>query len=342
MISPKRNAAARMARLMPMTLIGLLLSSRCALCQDGVSEENAINGNSAQIVVTVRDSSGEPLSVPAVVRLYRSGGIPSGTGTTSKGGRVIFLPQNLGDFTVVVEATGYKTGHGDVSVPIPVKAEVDVYMEPEGVARGNAGVPGQPVLAPKAKAALDKGLQALRANKLEEAEKSLSEAIKLAPGHPDVLYLQGVLYLRREDWTHAQSALEKATQIDPNHARGLAALGTALSNEGKFDAAIGPLEKSLQLSPGGWETHWTLATAYYYHKQYDAALKTSQQALAESNGKAPEIALMVAQSLTAVGRYEESAQVLREFLKNHGDHPEAGTARRWLERLSAAGKIQRE
>ena len=342
MISPKRNAAARMARLMPMTLIGLLLSSRCALCQDGVSEENAINGNSAQIVVTVRDSSGEPLSVPAVVRLYRSGGIPSGTGTTSKGGRAIFLPQNLGDFTVVVEATGYKPGRGEVSVPIPVKAEVDVYMEPEGASANSAGVPGQPVLAPKAKAALDKGLHALRANKLEEAEKYLSEAMKLAPGHPDVLYLQGVLYLQREDWPHAQSVLEKATQIDPNHARGLAALGTALSNQGKYDAAIGPLEKSLQLSPGGWETHWTLARAYYYHKQYDAALKTSQRALAESNGKAPEIALMVAQSLTAVGRYEESAQVLREFLKNHGDHPEAGTARRWLERLSAAGKIRRD
>jgi hypothetical protein len=71
-------------------------------------------------------------------------------------------------------------------------------------------------------------------------------------------------------------------------------------------------------------------------------LKTSQQALVESNGKAPEIELLVAQSLTAVGRYEESAQALREFLKNHGDRPEAATARRWLERLTASGKIRRD
>jgi tetratricopeptide (TPR) repeat protein len=115
----------------------------------------------------------------------------------------------------------------------------------------------------------------------------------------------------------------------------------ALSDQGKYDAAIAPLERSLQLDTGGWETHWTLAKGYYHHEQYDAALKMAQQALAESNGKAPEIDLLVAQSLTAVGRYEDAAQTLREFLKEHGDHPQAATARRWLQRLSADGKIRR-
>src|SRR6266852_5117935 len=124
--------------------------------------------------------------------------------------------------------------------------------------------------------------------------------------------------------------------------RALAALGTALSNQGKYDAAIAPLEQSVQLSPASWETHWTLAKAYYYHKQFPEALKASQQALTESNGKAPEIALLVAQSLSANGRYEECAQSLRDFLKNHADHSEAPTARRYLERLASAGKIRRE
>src|SRR5262249_30611875 len=236
---------------------------------------------------------------------------------------------------------GYKPGRGDVSVPIPVKAEVDIYLEAETGA-ANPIAPGQLVLAPKAKEALEKGLQALRTNRLDDAERHLKEAMKLAPGHPDVLYLQGVLYLERQNWTEAQRVLEKATQIDPNHARALAALGTALCNQGKYDAGIGPLEKSVQLSSGGWETHWTLARAYYYRKQYDAALKTSQQALLESNGKAPQIELLVAQSLTAVGRYEESAQTLRTFLKNHENDPEAVTARRWLDRLVTAGKVHSE
>ncbi len=319
-------------------VLALLLSPLAARCQDGVDEQTAISGNNAVIVVNVRDSSGSPISVPAVVKLFRAGGIPNGQATTARG-RAIFTPQNLGQFSVIVEAPGYKTGHEEVSVPIPVKAEVDVYLQPESDTTGTVGLSGGPVLAPKAREVLNKALQALQANNLEEAEKHLSEAMRLAPGHPDVLYLQGVLYLRRSKWAEAQSVLEKATQIDSKHARALAALGTALSNQGKYGAAIAPLEKSVQLSPGSWETHWTLAKAYYYHKQYPEALKTSQRALTESNGKAPEIALLVAQSLSANGRYQDCAQALRDFLKDHADHPEAVTAQRWLTRLKQSGKI---
>ncbi len=220
-------------------------------------------------------------------------------GATSHG-RAFFIVRTLGDFTVVVEASGYKTAQKEVSVPVAVKAEVDIYLQREPSSNESAGVPGKPLLAPKAKEALDKGLQALGDNKPKEAEKFVDEAAKLAPGHPDVLFVQGVLYLSLRNWSQAQSVLEKAAQMDPGNARVLAALGMALTDQGKYEA------------------------------------------LAESNGKAPQIELLVAQSLTAVGRYDDAAQTLRTFLKNHGDRPEAGTARRWLDGLVKNGKIRRE
>src|SRR5260370_9029189 len=164
----------------------------------------------------------------------------------------------------------------------------------------------------------------------------------LAPGTRDGPFVQGVLFLRRRNWTEAQAALEKATQLDSGNPRAFAALGMAFANQAKYEEAIPPLEKSLRLEPHGWETQWTLAKAYYHHQQYEQALKASQQALAESNGKAPEIELLVAQSLNAVGQYEDSAKTLREFLKNHGDRPESATSRRWLENLANSGKIRRE
>jgi tetratricopeptide (TPR) repeat protein len=225
-----------------------------------------------------------------------------------------------------------------VSVALEVKAEIDVAMSRD--AASDMIVPGKPLLAPKAKEAFDKGLQALSQDKMKDAEKYVAEATKLAPGHPDVLYVQGVLYLKQRNWAEAQSTLEKATQIDPTHARAFAALGMAFVDEGKYDAAIAQLEKSVQLEPGGWEAQFTLGKAYYHHEQYEEALKASQQALAASNGKAPEIELLVAQSLTAVGRYEESATALRNFLKDHGNRPEAATAKKWLDRLLASGKIK--
>jgi tetratricopeptide (TPR) repeat protein len=215
-----------------------------------------------------------------------------------------------------------------------------MYLRRSSATGISTATPGRPLLAPNAKEALDKGLQALTADKLGEAAKYVGKAMQLAPGHPDVLYVQGVLCLKQRNWMQAQNALEKATQLDPNHARAFAALGMALFDQEKYDLAIAPLEKSLQLDAvAAWETQWTLAKAYYQQEKYDQALRTSQEALTGSNGKAPEIGLLLAQSLTAVGQYDNAAQVLREFLEDHGDRQEAATARKWLERLTASGKI---
>jgi tetratricopeptide (TPR) repeat protein len=294
-----------------------------------------MRGDRGEISVTVRDSSGEPIVAAASIRLYHEGIQIDQSAATR--GRAFFITRSLGNFSIVVEATGYKSGQKEITMPVAVKAEVDIYLQALG--RDNPS-PGKPILAPKAKEAFDKGLQAMNANKLPEAEKYVAEAVRLAPGHPDVLFVQGVLYLRRQNYAEAQVALAKAAQLDPSNARALAALGMAFSGQSKYEDAIPPLEKSLQLQPASWENQWALAKAYYHHQQYDQALKSSQQALTDSSGKAPEIALLVAQSLTAVGQYEAAANTLRDFIKVHADRPEAVTARRWLDNLAKSGKIR--
>ncbi len=311
-----------------------------ACCQDSGSLDKELHGSGAEITVMVRDSSGEPISSIAMVKLLRDGATPSRQGETSRG-RAVLVVNKLGEYTLIVEAAGYENAQKDVSVSATGRTEVEVYLRRSSQAASTPGIPGRPVLAPKAKEALDKGLQALRAGKTEAADNYVDEAMRLAPRHPDVLYVQGVLRLKQHKWAEAQDALEKATQIDQSHAQAFAALGMALCDQAKYDAAIAPLEKSLQLdATGAWETRWALANAYYKHEQYEEALKISQEALAGSNGSAPEVALLVAQSLSAVGRYEDAAQVLREFLRDHGDRQEAATARRGLERLAASGKIR--
>ncbi|MCU1339640.1 MAG: hypothetical protein JWO19_5221 [Bryobacterales bacterium] len=338
MIQSQQSALLRIPQYLTPILICLSVSPLSSLCQDSGGEGAILRGDRAEISVTVRDRSGEPISTPVSVKLYHDGILVDQKAASH--GRVFFVPRALGNFGVIAEANGYKAGQKDLSLNVAVKTEVDVYLQSSS--NDIVGVPGKPLLAPKAKEAFDKGLQALNQNKLAEAEKYVTEAMKLAPGHPDVLFVQGVLYLNQRNWTQAQTVLEKSTQLDPGNPRALSALGMALANQGKYEAAIPPLEKSLQLAPGGWETDWTLARAYYHHEQYDQALKTSQQALAEANGKAPQIELLVAQSLTAMGQYEDSAKTLREFLKSHGDLPEAATARRWLEGLAKNGKIRRD
>jgi Flp pilus assembly protein TadD len=333
-----RRVAGLVAQAFLITAPFLMFASSVT-AQDLGSQQNEFFGNGAVITVKLHQPSGEPLSSTAVVKLFR-GVLPSGQKDASHG-VAEFVVNSLGEFVVVVSAPGYAETQKDVSVDITGRTQVDVYLRPTPSASGVATVPGRAVLAPKAKEALDRGVRALKENKVDEAQKYVAEAARLAPSHPDVLYVQGVLSLQARNWAQAQTVLENATQMDPNSSRAFAALGMAFCNEGKYGAAVPPLQKSLQLDPAGtWQARWALAKSYYHLKQYEDALRMSQEALAQSNGSEPTIALLVAQSLTAVGRYEDAAQTLREFLRDHGDNSEAATARRWLEQLAASGKTR--
>jgi cytochrome c-type biogenesis protein CcmH/NrfG len=306
--------------------------------QGRVTDEGTFRGNRAEVAVTVRDASGGILEASATVRLYKSGAL-CGQTVTSKG-HASFVVDSLGDFSITVEVPGYKKGQKDFSLNMPILDEEDVMLQRDSDSGIGTEAPGKPLLAPKAKESLDKGLQELSENRLDQAEKELATAEKLAPNTPDVLYAQGLLYMKRQKWPQAQAALETATQIDPNHARALGALGMTLVDQKKYETAIPPLEHALQLDPGGWESKWALAKAYYFQGQYTDAVKMSQQALEGSHGTAPDIELLVAQSQTAVGHFDEAAKVLREYLKNHGDQPGAATAKRWLDRMVADGKAR--
>lgn len=325
------------------TLSFLILTALPAAtrAQDSGAEGTMLRGDRAEISVTVKDRNGAIIKAPGTVKLFRAG-VPMGQVSTSQG-RAFFILPSLGDYTITAEATGYKSGQQDVSAMSAVRLEADVYLQPETEPNGVSGVPAGPVLAPKAKDAFDKGVQALRENKLDAAEKHVNEAARLAPSNPDVLYIQGVVFLRKKEWPQAQTVLEKATQLDPGNAHSLSALGMALTDQGKYQEAIPPLEKSMQLDANtGYETEWALAKSYYYRGKYEQALKISQEAMKQSNGNAPEIELLVAQSLTAVGRFEEAGDALRDFLKNHANDPQAATAKRWLDRLTADGKIKKQ
>ena len=314
-----------------------LLSFTAAHSQESANEGIMPRTDRPEISVIVHDQAGALINAPGDVKLLRDG-MPAGSAGLSRG-RAFFGSIPFGSYTLIVDATGYKSVQRDVNVSISMRYEVDATLQRDSAPDANAGVRAKPLLTPKAKEALDKTLKALSKNKLSDAEKYLDEAAKLAPSHPDVLYVQGVLFLDKQNYPQAQSVLEKASQMDPSNARAFSSLGMALVDEGKYGQALAPLEKSLQLDAAAWEPQWMLGESYYRLQQYDQALRASQLAWTESKGKEPRIELLVAEALTAVGKYEDAAQALRDFLKHYSDRPEASKAQRWLDGLAKNGKI---
>jgi len=333
--APANSCLPSNSRFLLSLLLGLSFLS-LSRAQDTGTPATEYRGTGVAMSVVVHGPSGEVLSSPAMVRVTLAT-VPVGQAETSNG-RAELVFNRIGDFTVEVQSAGYAIAQKDLSISASGKVQVDVYLQASSP--NSAGVPGRALLAPKAKKALDDALQALADGNLGEAQKHASQAMRLAPGHPDVLYLQGLIFLKQRDWSEAQEILEKATQLDPSNEKALAALGMALCNQGKYEAAVAPLEKALELKPASsWDARWALAKAYYGQARYDQALQMSQVALSSSNGKAPQIELLVAESLVAVGRYEDAAQGLRQFLRDHSDRPEAATARQWLNKMAANGKI---
>lgn len=309
-----------------------------AFSQDRSSDQGELRGNRAQVSITIKEGSSQLVGPLVTVKLYYMGTLTGQTATTK--GRASFILNRLGEYTISADAVGYRSAQKEISVPVAVDAEEELVLQRDSSpqALGNAG---RPVLAPKAQEALDKGLQALGENKLEQAEKFLAEAAKLAPNHPDVLYLQGVILLRRGQPEQAQAVFEKMTQVDPKNARAFTALGMAFFSENKYDLAVPPLQQSIQLDPSNWESHWTLARTLYRQEHYDTALLEAQQAFGQSHGSEPAIELLIAQSQTAIGKFEDSAETLRTFLRTHPNDKGAATARRWLDRLIADGKVRK-
>jgi len=227
-----------------------------ASAQDTGTASTEFYGKGTAITVMVHDASGNPIRAPAMVKLFHSGTMPAGQAQT-EGGRAELVVTELGDFTAVIAAPGYGSVQRDFSVGTAGKTQLDVVLP--ALSASAAPPPGRPLLAPKAQKAVDKGLQALSTDNLGEAQKQATTAMHLAPGHPDVLYLQGIVLLKQREWSKAQDTLKKATQLDPVHANAFAALGMALCDQGKYEAAIAPLEKALQLNPAiSWDARWTL------------------------------------------------------------------------------------
>ncbi|PYX67559.1 MAG: hypothetical protein DMG78_27445, partial [Acidobacteria bacterium] len=136
-----------------------LLSLFCATAQDSSSDNSTLRTDRPEISLTVRNSAGGAITTAGTVKLLHDG-VPAGDAGLSHG-RAFFGSLPFGDYTLVVEATGYKSTQKDLNVSVAMRYEVDATLQRDSAPEGDAGVTAKPLLAPKAKEALDKSMKAL-------------------------------------------------------------------------------------------------------------------------------------------------------------------------------------
>jgi tetratricopeptide (TPR) repeat protein len=296
-----------------------------------------------QISVQVMEMTGTPFSGGAKVSLR------TGTRTTTQNSTAVLYNQTIttnesglaqfqgmleGEYIVEVSAPGYRSVLEDASISFGHKNEAfGVILIAEGSLAKNGHAGGPPAKALKE---MEKGLEAMQHDKMNEAEQHLKKAQELAPKNADVNYLVGVLYMRRGKSAEARDYLQKAVDAAPNHAPALLALGQAEMQQRDYAKAAENLERGVQLQPTAWRARYMAGLASFQMRDYEKALEEGQAAVASGQDKTGASLLLVGQAQAALHQRDAALATFNQFLKEQVDSSRAAAARREIEKLNGS------
>jgi len=236
----------------------------------------------------------------------------------------VFINIAFGNYEIEVSALGYLSARQElqvVSIEHPQPIDIVLHRDPSAI---NLDVAAG-IISPKARKEVRKAVSLLKVSILDEAQKHLETAYKLAPSNSDLNFLLGYLYFQRKDYAQAGTYLTAAAALNPHSAQALTLLGrTALAQE-NYPAARSALQQAVLADDDNWLPHNLLADAYLREKDYGKARDEAQIAITkgQKNGKtiASPADLVLAQAFIGLGREQEAIQTLNVFLKDSPQNP---------------------
>lgn len=299
----------------------------------GQLSQQSMQQSRGTITVSVRLPDGSPVDRSLMVNLYTFTGASAGMGSM-RSGQAEFVNLPLGGYTLEVIAPGYQKLTQPVEVTTGGQREqVFVTLTPESAPNADSAPPEPAILAPNAQKELSKALEALRANKPEDAKKHLEKAAHAAPSNPDVNYSRGMYYLQCKDLVNAKSYWEKAVQIYPRHGFSLAALAQLAVERGDLPAAIDYLGRAVEAAPSSWRFQERLAETYLLHQEYDQAQKHAERAIELGKDRASQAQFILAEVLIQRNDPQRASKALDTFLAAQPSESEAAQALRLRDTL---------
>lgn len=288
----------------------------------------ALQYGSATIEIHLKED-GVPIEKEAIVTLTR----PTGqffNRANSKAGLVKFDRVPASEFNIQVIAAGYETAEKRVEVPSTSGGvTVDIELKRLSVEDAAASA-GFYALPPKIQKDVGKALQALHANKPNDAWHPLQAAQKNAPNNPEIDYLLGLYSSQLKNNAQARSYWMKTLEINPKHLNALLSLGNDLLQDKKSAEALPYLDRAVQVEPSSWRAHALFAQALVIQKRRDEAVKEAERALELGHERAATTKLTLARALAERGDRDQAIQTMQGYMSTH---PSDSEAAKWLEML---------
>lgn len=136
--------------------------------------------------------------------------------------------------------------------------------------------------------ALHAALAAHGRGALDEAAAALDRAARIAPAHPDLLHLRGLVAMGRGAASEAIAWLARATDAAPGTALYWNNLGYARREAGDLDGAVQALQRAIALQPGYASAHNNLGATLAARALYAEAVPCFDAAIGLSAGQGTE------------------------------------------------------
>jgi len=138
-----------------------------------------------------------------------------------------------------------------------------------------------------ARAAYERGVEAYRSGRLEEAASSMSEAV-VAFGvteEPDDILISslvalGQVRLQLQQFDEAEAAFGRALALGPDNAMAQMGMGTVRDRQGKYEHAIAHFRHALELQPQNATALYNLGSILLTVEEVDDAIAVLEQCLA--------------------------------------------------------------
>jgi tetratricopeptide (TPR) repeat protein len=190
--------------------------------------------------------------------------------------------------------------------------------------------------APKnARRAFDKGMEAFRKDRLDNAARQFAKAVELYPKYADAWYRMGHVQVQKKDPAGGRISFGKAITADPKLVPPYVELAALNVNESKWQEAVEYSQKAIRLdSFGAPAVYFFDALANYNLRNWDATEKSARQLeRIDTQHRYIKINRILGTLLAARNDYAGAADQLREYLKFAGNEKDADEVRGQLAEL---------
>jgi tetratricopeptide (TPR) repeat protein len=289
---------------------------------------DSVRGASASnVFVSVREPNGLPVTESATVKLSCPLKNVSLSGPTKDTAEAQFSNIPAGDCIVEVSAPGYKPARERTLVADSVMARnqyVYVYLHLESESTGAS--PRTQVSLSVLKE-MDKGTEAMRKNRFDEARKHYLKAEQSAPQNPDIEYLLGTLDSTQKNAEAAKNHYERAISLSPVHEHALQALGEMQLRSNEVPQAVTTLQRAVQANTASYRAQFYLAAALLQQRDYVAAQMHAERAIKLAPDKLPMAHVLLGEILSEDGKREAARHELELVVHNFPNDSAATAAK---------------